>query len=391
MLQAMNGLLAGVSLDSATMSEDSQATIDQESSNSTIQQAATRGGTVTQMASGSMATGADRKVNWLPWLAGVGGITIFCLIILLAGVVWWSANQYASPVATEPASSSGNWSPTSTPRNPVSESPVVTIDPVLPTAIPATETTVIINFPTEKPAPLSTTFQIGTSVEGRSINGLRLGSGPQVIVLSASLHGSEKNTVDLVQRLADTFTNNPTIVPDSVSLYFVFSPNPDGFSVGRRYNSHGVDLNRNWATENWTIDTIYGEQLVSGGGGITPFSEPESLAYSNWLLGLQSQTSQKILVIIYESSYGSVQPGYRLSNGVSQLDGTSDTIARQLANSLNYRYIQAWTAYTITGEAINWCGDQGMASINIELPTSDNLTTDEVNTHFNAITQLFNP
>lgn len=128
---------------------------------------------------------------------------------------------------------------------------------------------------------------VGTSVDGRPINALVISDNPLIleqeprIRISGGIHGSEKITTETLIRfinyLVSGYSFNAEIKDLVDSRYIAIIPviNPDGYSRGSRYNSNGVDLNRNFDRE-WSDEyTVY---------GTAPFSEPESYAVSRYTL-----------------------------------------------------------------------------------------------------------
>lgn len=82
---------------------------------------------------------------------------------------------------------------------------------------------------------------IGTSVEGRPIEALRLGTpGGTVVLVVGVIHGDEDAGLAIVDELARR------AVPRGVELWIVPSMNPDGVAARRRGNARLVDLNRNF-------------------------------------------------------------------------------------------------------------------------------------------------
>jgi hypothetical protein len=91
--------------------------------------------------------------------------------------------------------------------------------------------------------------QIGESVEGRSINHLRVGSGPMPILLWSQMHGDEPTATaalfDVYEYLA-THRDEPPVrrILTQLSLHIVPMVNPDGAERFQRRNVQGIDINR---------------------------------------------------------------------------------------------------------------------------------------------------
>jgi len=127
--------------------------------------------------------------------------------------------------------------------------------------------------------PRSGLAVVGTSVQGRPLTGLWLGQPPEDgaptwRVLGAH-HGDEWSSfevaLDLAQTLAHGDGTDPAITGllDDATVWVVPYVNPDGVSVGSRYNADDVDLNRNYDYE-WSASTFR--------SGDAPFTEPETRA-----------------------------------------------------------------------------------------------------------------
>ncbi|MEZ5980147.1 MAG: M14 family zinc carboxypeptidase [Planctomycetota bacterium] len=108
----------------------------------------------------------------------------------------------------------------------------------------------------------------GTSVEGRPIEYLAVGPGPEVVLVVATIHGDEPAGTPLLARLETEYTLDPDLLR-GVRLVLVPLANPDGYAAGTRTNVRGVDLNRNFPSKNFT---------GTASRGTAPLSEPESLA-----------------------------------------------------------------------------------------------------------------
>ena len=96
------------------------------------------------------------------------------------------------------------------------------------------------------------------------------------MLLMAGIHGDEPDTTVL---LSEALRSTPI---DELHNAVILCANPDGMSRGTRANARGVDLNRNFSTDNWTSNPVYhrnhvGEpQDIALSTGHKPESEPET-------------------------------------------------------------------------------------------------------------------
>jgi N-acetylmuramoyl-L-alanine amidase len=119
--------------------------------------------------------------------------------------------------------------------------------------------------PAPAPAQASAWETIGHSAEGRAIRAMRVGS-PRArvkVLVVGVIHGNEQAGRAVVARLR---RERP---PRGTALWLVDSANPDGMAAGTRWNSRGVDLNRNFPYRWQPQDGVY----ESGSG---PASETET-------------------------------------------------------------------------------------------------------------------
>jgi hypothetical protein len=191
----------------------------------------------------------------------------------------------------------------------------------------------------------------------------------------------------LAARLADTAES----LPHDVSLFLVPRLNPDGLAGKSRHNARGVDLNRNWQTNNWRPDEAESADGAPAAGGPSPFSEPETAAFSSWLLGLRDQSTSRLSVIIYHSACppkGLIQPGYRITSGRQETDPNAAKLGRHWSSKLGYDYSPTWPEYLITGEAIHWCAENQITCIDVELPSANDPTAAEAGLHLSALLDM---
>lgn len=124
---------------------------------------------------------------------------------------------------------------------------------------------------TQAPAPVDVMgvapewTTVGTSIEGRPIRTRSFGYGPREVLFIGGIHGDENEGSYTTAQLPDAFL--AAGLEDVVTLTILENANPDGTAAGRRVNTNGVDVNRNFPAKNFD---------PSNGG--TPLSQPESRA-----------------------------------------------------------------------------------------------------------------
>ncbi|MCP5096855.1 MAG: protein kinase [Chloroflexi bacterium] len=259
---------------------------------------------------------------------------------------------------------------------------VVLTDPPEPAVAPTstlapvpteTNTPVPTDTPTATPTPtrdLGPTWEvIGHSVNNQEIKVVRFGDGEAVLILVGGLHaGFNPASVDLAMRLIDYFEEEPTAVPDNVTLYIVPSLNPDSAdAIGKvegRLNANGVDLNRNWDCR-WQPDAKWGQQDVSG--GFTILSEPETAALAQFILDSEPEG-----VIFWQarsagglSSFGACGITPKVSFPLAQIYGD--------AAGYNTADFEAQVNTVLTGDATNWLDDIEIPAVSVLLPDYDDM------------------
>ncbi|MCB0548313.1 MAG: hypothetical protein KDD19_12090 [Phaeodactylibacter sp.] len=92
--------------------------------------------------------------------------------------------------------------------------------------------------------------QAGESIEGRSIHLVRLGNGPQTVLLWSQMHGDEATATMALLDLFNFFSASDEFDPfrqrllSELTLYFIPMLNPDGAEKFQRRNALDIDLNR---------------------------------------------------------------------------------------------------------------------------------------------------
>ncbi len=223
-------------------------------------------------------------------------------------------------------------------------------------------------------------FVIGQSVNGRDISGVAFPASEnpaQALVLVNGIHGDEMNSAPAIAWLLARVESGALNLPPTLGLFVIDSLNPDGAEWGQRLNANGVDLNRNWETYDWRLDVeIAADYFLPQGGGLFPFSEPETRLLRDWLLALQAEYAN-VTVLYFHAAFwpdGLVTPGTHLTDGRELGDAPSREAGQVLARAAGYDYDNYWPGdYRVTGDASTWAVAQGMRSLTVELPVREAL------------------
>ena len=126
----------------------------------------------------------------------------------------------------------------------------------------------------------------GRSVQGRPIHCYVHGSGDETVLILGGVHGNEPAGVPLCEQLSAYLESEPVEL-NGRRVVIAPAVNPDGLAAGRRTNSRGVDLNRNFDTAN---------RQASGRHGQAAMSEPES----RFLAGLVERYRPARIVTVHQ-------------------------------------------------------------------------------------------
>ncbi|MCE5339833.1 MAG: DUF2817 domain-containing protein [Planctomycetaceae bacterium] len=92
-------------------------------------------------------------------------------------------------------------------------------------------------------------YSAGSSVKGKPISYTKLGSGSNVTLLFASIHGSERAGTPLLNHFKNYLMENCELL-DGKTVIIIPVVNPDGFTKKTRHNANNIDLNRNFPAAN---------------------------------------------------------------------------------------------------------------------------------------------
>lgn len=201
---------------------------------------------------------------------------------------------------------------------------------------------------------------IGSSVKGRAIVAYSFGSGPNTILFTGAIHGSEPSSYTTMQAWAQYLQAHGDIVPADKRVVIVPNTNPDGVAARSRNNSRNVNLGRNFPTKNWSASIETASGTLPTGGGTSPGSEPEAAA----LIKLTRQLRPRLEVSFHAQG--------RLVGANKFKDSTAigDIYAKTVGYRTIYYDAEAVMGYPMTGEYEDWMGEEmGIPAILIELPS----------------------
>ena len=156
------------------------------------------------------------------------------------------------------------------------------------TTTTTTSTTTSVAPITTQPGPREIT--IGMSHLGRPIVAVQIQDSPhRPVIAVGSIHGDESMGLEVVERLR----NSPDI-PEGLNLWVIPTVNPDGLAASVRGNARGVDLNRNFATDDWRF-VGQGSEKYSGEAAA---SEVETKAVQQFVL------EQQPLLVVWWHQFG---------------------------------------------------------------------------------------
>ena len=238
---------------------------------------------------------------------------------------------------------------------------------------------------------------IGTSVSGNDIIAYNFGSGEETILLVGGIHGGfSYNTAALGFEMVDYLASIENSIPENLTVTVVPVLNPDGLEkvtsttgrfnpstisvsesdrVAARFNANNVDLNRNFDC-NWQSEGMWRNQTVSGGSGV--FSEPEARAIQGLV-----QAHIPTAVVAWFAAAGEVY--------ASSCNGTPSSRTQTLLNTYaaasGYNAQDAFDAYPVTGDMLDWLADNNIPAISVLL---SNHTSTELERNKQALQAVLN-
>ena len=281
--------------------------------------------------------------------------------IAAVGCAGTDTDTAAEPTGSALTSITAASIPTSATEPPAPATTVVT-----PTTVTPAPTTVVETTPPTTAAPTTTvpsfveTREIGTSVEGRPITGVRRGTpGGRVVLVVGVIHGDEDDGVAILDLLEQYE------VPAGVDLWLVESMNPDGQAAQDRHNANQVDLNRNFPA-GWGPIGVPGDGQYAGP---SEASEPETQAMIAFVDEIRPD-----LVIWYHQDLFRINPG----------KGRDGAIRQRYAELVGLPLVSI-TGGTYTGVAATWVRRTIEPGVSFIVELGETLSPDEADVHARAV------
>lgn len=191
---------------------------------------------------------------------------------------------------------------------------------------------------------------LAKSILNKDISCAYIGNGDKRVLILSCIHGDEPQGKYISLRLLAYFEEYFSYLNDK-KLIFVPLVNPDGVYLNKRCNANGVDINRNFPTNDWKLS----ETKNMFFSGLSPNSEPETQCLVNVI-----QQDKPLLIIALHQPYK-----------VINYDGPGQKYAEVLAKYNNYPVVSD-IGYPTPGSLGTYAGiENNIATITLELPENE--------------------
>lgn len=172
------------------------------------------------------------------------------------------------------------------------------------------------------------------------------------ILFIGVFHGDEPEGQHLINKFIELISKQKNLNIKN-ELYFVPILNPDGKTLNSRTNINGVDLNRNFPTQNWELSSIKDNYY----SGDYPASEIET----QFMIEIIEEIKPDIILSIHNP--------YKIVN----FDGPSKELAEKISQITDYP-IQKDIGYPTPGSFGTYCGiERNIQTITLELPENQEI------------------
>ena len=170
------------------------------------------------------------------------------------------------------------------------------------------------------------------------------------LLVIAGIHGEEPETTFLLSRALRAFDDNF----DSVA--FILCANPDGMTLGTRGNANGVDLNRNFDTQNFSREKV---------GSRSVLEAPRDTLLSPGNSAASEPETQALVALIQKLSPSSI---LSMHAPIGCIDAPQKTVlVEDLMGVFNLPWLPD-IGYKTPGSLGTWCGEHDIECVTLELP-----------------------
>ncbi len=197
----------------------------------------------------------------------------------------------------------------------------------------------------------ATVHQFGKSSLGQPLWALICGTGKKTLLITSALHGDEIEGVILGSYLWAEIQK----ISSKTGWKIVWIPiyNPDGFALGQRWSSTGVDLNRNFPTKKWNPVA----SNLRYPPGKYPASEPETRAFVRFVKKLKPQ----LILDLHSFKKSAVLLDF------PETLTSLDRLAKKFAKDLKVPAKRGGLGYEEYGCAYQWVNELGIPSMTLEV------------------------
>jgi protein MpaA len=174
----------------------------------------------------------------------------------------------------------------------------------------------------------------------------------KTILFIGVFHGEEPEGEPLINRLMDSIKINSELIKNN-KILFIPCLNPDGKEINTRGNSNGVDLNRNFPTENWKLSKEK-DEFYSG-------NDPASEIETKFIIDVMKNYKPDIIITLHTP--------YKIVN----YDGPAKDLAEKISE-LNGYPVQSDIGYPTPGSFGTYAGvERNIPVITLEMPDKTNI------------------
>ena len=170
------------------------------------------------------------------------------------------------------------------------------------------------------------------------------------LLVIAGIHGEEPETTFLLSRAIRAFDDNF----DSVA--FILCANPDGMTLGTRGNANGVDLNRNFNTQNFSTEKVGSRSILEA---------PRDTLLSPGVIAGSEPETQALVALIEKLKPASVLAMHAPMGCVDAPQKT--TLVERVMDAFNLPWLSD-IGYKTPGSFGTWCGERNLECVTLELP-----------------------